>query len=248
MEENKKSSKLWIIITIIVAVVCVIACILTAVIVLVTNNIKDKEEMKKLNEELEVISSIGYKNEKVNLEEIKKTTSSTITTGKRKEVEKALEEYAIDLYSELDTTITLLTDSKLTTLLSPENINKDGKEFKESKEYIKNTKEAITKNKNKINNLLQEEVIMDYIKKKDVAPKYEEMYKTLAIGTNGLPESDIKTLNKLIDKSLKVLDISNEAIELLSSNQDKWKLVNNQVMFTDQGLVDKYNNIIKQEI
>ena len=89
---------------------------------------------------------------------------------------------------------------------------------------------------------------MEYIKKKDVAPKYEEMYKTLAIGTNGIPESDIKTLNKLIDKSLKVLDISNEAIELLSSNQDKWKLVNNQVMFTDQSLVDKYNNIIKQEI
>ena len=248
MEENKKSSKIWIIITIIVAVVCILACILTAAIVLVTNNIKDKEEMEKLNEEVEVISSIGYKNEKVNLEEIKKTTSSTITTGKRKKVEAALEEYTIDLYSELDNTITLLTDSKLTTLLSPENINKDGKEFKESKEYIKKTKESITNNKNKINYLLQEEVIMEYIKKKDVAPKYEEMYKTLAIGTNGIPESDIKTLNKLIDKSLKVLDISNEAIELLSSNQDKWKLVNNQVMFTDQSLVDKYNNIIKQEI
>ncbi len=248
MEENKKSNRVWIIITIVVAVFCVLACIATAIIVLITNNIKDKNEMQALNEEVEKISTIGYTNNKVNLDNIKKEMEGTITTRKRQVVEEALEEYIIDLYTELDTTINLLGDKQLTNLLSPENIKNDGKEFKASKEYIKTTKESINKNKEDLNKLLEEETIMEYITKKDVSSKYEEMYKSLAIGTNGIPENDVKELNSLIDKSIKVLDISEEAIDLLSTNQDKWNLTNNQVMFTDQTLLDKYNKIIKQEI
>ena len=89
---------------------------------------------------------------------------------------------------------------------------------------------------------------MQYIEKKKTSSKYEEMFKLLAIGSNGIPESDIQQLNKLIDKNIRVLEISEEAINLLSSNQDRWNLVNNQVVITDQATLDKYNEIIKQEI
>lgn len=248
MENNKKNNKVWIIITIIVAVVCILSCILTAIFVLVTNNIKDTNELKALNDQVNKISEIGYQDNKVNLDGIKKEMEPTITTGKRKVVEKALEEYTIDIYTEVDKTITSLTDPTITSLLSPDNISKDGKEFKTSKEYITKKKQEIETNRDNLNKLLKEDNIMEYIEKENTSSKYEEMYKLLAIGSNGIPESDIKQLNKLIDKNIKVLEISDEAINLLSSNQDKWNLSNNQVMFTDQALLDKYNAIIKQEI
>jgi len=248
MEENKKNNKVWIIITIVVAVVCIMACIGTAAIVLVVNNIKDKEEMTLLNNQVNKISTIGYVNNKVYLDKIENEMKPTITTGKRQVVEKALEAYTIDLYTELGKTIDLFSDNKLTTLVSPENIKKDGKDFIESKAYIMKTRLAINNNKEALNKLLEEDTIMEYIEKENVSPKYEEMYKSLAIGSNGLPENDIKELNKLIDKSLKILDISEEALNLLSKNKDKWNLTNNQVMFKEQQLLDKYNAIIKKEI
>jgi hypothetical protein len=248
MKKDKKNNRVWIIITIVVAVVCLTSCIATAIFVLVSNNIKDTNELKALNEQVNKISEIGYQNNVVNLDGIKSEMSSDITTGKRKVVEEALDEYTFDLYSELNNTITILNDEKVTTLLSPENITADGKEFKTSKVYIEEKKKAIADNKEKLNNLLKEENIMKYIEKKKTSSKYEEMYKVLTIGTNGIPESDILKLNQLIDKNIKVLEISEEAINLLSSNQDKWNLSNNQVMFTDQGLLDKYNAIIKQQI
>ena len=248
MEENKKNNKVGIIVTIIVAVVCIMACVATAVIVLITNNIKDKKEMTLLNNQVNKISTIGYSNNKVYLEKITNEMKPTITTGKRQLVEKALESYTIDLYTEIDKTINLLSDERLTGLVAADNIKKDGKDFIESKAYIMKTRLAINNNKDALNKLLKEENIMEYIEKEDVPLKYKEMYKTLAIGSNGLPENDIKELNKLIDKSIKILNISEEALNLLSQNKDKWNLTNNQVMFKEQQLLDKYNAIVNKEI
>ena len=249
METKKKNNnRVWIIITIVVSIICILSCIATAIFVLVTNNIKDTNELKALNDQVNRIADIGYQNNKVNLDGIENEMKSTITTGKRKVVEEALEEYTMDLYKEVDTTINSLSDQKITSLLSPDNISKDGKEFKVSKEYITTKKKEINDNKDNLNKLLKEDNIMQYIEKKKTSSKYEEMFKLLAIGSNGIPESDIQQLNKLIDKNIRVLEISEEAINLLSSNQDKWNLVNNQVVFTDQATLDKYNEIIKQEI
>ena len=57
---------------------------------------------------------------------------------------------------------------KITTLLTVENYESDGKDFTESKEYITNTRETLEECKAKYTEFLTEEKAMSYINDKGI--------------------------------------------------------------------------------
>lgn len=73
--------------------------------------------------------------------------------------------------------LNLLNDEKITNISTVENYKKDGKNFKETKEYIKKTIKDLEECKNKYYDFLTEEKAMSYINNKNLDSYYIDFYK-----------------------------------------------------------------------
>ena len=71
------------------------------------------------------------------------------------------------------------------------------------------------------------------------------MYRDLAIG-NDLNKSDINNFSNSLDAIIKLLDTSSEVINFLSQNSKSWQIENEEIYFTNQELLNTYNNLVAQ--
>lgn len=204
----------------------------------------DREEKVLLQDEVEKVSKY-IADDKVDLAKIEEILDPVITTGNRLAVEEALEKYILTSAKAINNTISLLNDENITNLLSASNYKQDGPLFTNSKAYITKTKAKLLENKEEILNLTNEENILKYFKNSTNDDYYEKMYRDLAIG-NGLNKSDINNFSNSLDTIIKLLDTSSEVINFLSQNGKSWQIENEEIYFTNQELLNTYNNLVAQ--
>lgn len=204
----------------------------------------DREEKALLQDEVEKVSKY-ITDDKVDLAKIEEILAPVITTGNRLAVEEALEKYILTSAKAINNTISLLNDENITNLLSASNYKQDGPIFTNSKAYITKTKAKLLENKEEVLNLTNEENILKYFKNSTNDDYYEKMYRDLAIG-NGLNKSDINNFSNSLDTIIKLLDTSSEVINFLSQNSKSWQIENEEIYFTNQELLNTYNNLVAQ--
>ena len=204
----------------------------------------DREEKVLLQNEVEKVSKY-IADDKVDLAKIEEILTPVITTGNRLAVEEALEKYILTSAKAINNTISLLNDENITNLLSASNYKQDGPIFTNSKAYITKTKAKLLENKEEILNLTNEENILKYFKNSTNDDYYEKMYRDLAIG-NGLNKSDVNNFSNSLDTIIKLLDTSSEVINFLSQNSKSWQIENEEIYFTNQELLNTYNNLVAQ--
>ncbi len=204
----------------------------------------DREEKVLLQDEVEKVSKY-IADDKVDLDKIEEILDPVITTGNRLAVEEALEKYILTSAKAINNTISLLNDENTTNLLSASNYKQDGPIFTNSKAYITKTKAKLLENKEEVLNLTNEENILKYFKNSTNDDYYEKMYRDLAIG-NDLNKSDINNFSNSIDTIIKLLDTSSEVINFLSQNSKSWQIENEEIYFTNQELLNTYNNLVAQ--
>ncbi len=169
------------------------------------------------------------------------------TSGKYGRIEKTIKTYMDDYAVLLQDVLGDIHDEKLTKILSFDNYNSDGPEFKNSLQYLKDSK---TEFNNKIEKLIKnsdEKSIIAYGEanlKNSSLTSYKEL-----VFNYGLVNNLKATQTTLYDTKVRVnniYDTSTEVLNFLVKNKDNWKLENKEIKFKNESLYKEYTNMIKK--
>lgn len=202
----------------------------------------DMMQEDKLKTELSELNDL-VNAENIDMDAINEKLDRRITTGDYEKVEDAYKSYLRDNFDNSIQIANILNDEKITTLLTVENYESDGKDFTESKEYITNTRETLEDCKTKFTEFLTEEKAMSYINDKGLDSYYTDLYKNEFIGDMSLASKDT-TVQDSIDEVITILNTSEEVLNLLSENQDSWEIDGENISFNNESLSNEYDELI----
>ena len=202
----------------------------------------DMMQEDKLKTELSELNDL-VNAENIDMDAINEKLERRITTGDYEKVEDAYKSYLRDNFDNSIQIANILNDEKITTLLTVENYESDGKDFTESKEYITNTRETLEECKNKYTEFLTEEKAMSYINDKGLDSYYTDLYKNEFIGDMSSASQDT-TVQDSIDEVIGILNTTEEVLNLLSENQDSWKIDGENISFNSESLSNQYDELI----
>ena len=202
----------------------------------------DMMQEDKLKTELSELNDL-VNAENIDMDAINEKLDRRITTGDYEKVEDAYKSYLRDNFDNSIQIANILNDEKITTLLTVENYESDGKDFTESKEYITNTRETLEECKAKYTEFLTEEKAMSYINDKGLDSYYTDLYKNEFIGDMSTAAQDT-TVQTSIDEVITILNTSEEVLNLLSENQDSWEIDGENISFNSESLSNQYDELI----
>ena len=202
----------------------------------------DMMQEDKLKTELSELNDL-VNAENIDMDAINEKLDRRITTGDYEKVEDAYKSYLRDNFDNSIQIPNILNDEKITTLLTVENYESDGKDFTESKEYITNTRETLEECKAKYTEFLTEEKAMSYINDKGLDSYYTDLYKNEFIGDMSSASQDT-TVQDSIDEVIGILNTTEEVLNLLSENQDSWKIDGENISFNSESLSNQYDKLI----
>ena len=225
-------------------IIIVVTVILVAIIgVIGYMVVSDMGQEDKLKTELSEISDLSNA-ENIDMDAINEKLDRRITTGDYEKVEDAYKSYLRDNFDNSIQIANILNDEKITTLLTVENYESDGKDFTESKEYITNTRETLEECKAKYTEFLTEEKAMSYINDKGLDSYYTDLYKNEFIGDMSSASQDT-TVQNSIDEVITILNTSEEVLNLLSENQNSWEIDGENISFNSESLSNQYDELVK---
>ena len=199
-----------------------------------------KQEQKLLSELDEINTLVNFEN--INIDEINAKLNSTITNGYYAIVEQAFKSYLKDSFNTSMKIAELLNDERITNILTVENYKKDGKEFKETKEYINTTKQELENCKKEYNGFLTTEKAMSYITDKGLDSYYTDWYRDELVGD--MESNQDKTVENSIDDIIELLNKSEDIIDFLAQNKNNWQIEGENIVFSNENLFDKYNELL----
>ena len=202
----------------------------------------DMMQEDKLKTELSELNDL-VNAENINMDAVNEKLDRRITTGDYEKVEDAYKSYLRDNFDNSIQIANILNDEKITTLLTVENYESDGKDFTESKEYITNTRETLEECKAKYTEFLTEEKAMSYINDKGLDSYYTDLYKNEFIGDMSSASQDT-IVQDSIDEVIGILNTSEEVLNLLSENQDSWEIDGENISFNSESLSNQYDELI----
>lgn len=206
--------------------------------------ISDLGQEEKLKTELNELSEM-LNAENIDTDKINEKFNQTVTKGDYAKVEKSFKSYLKDNFDNAIKIAELLEDEKLTKILTADNYKEDGKDFVETKKYITTTREALKKCKNEYAKSVTEEKAMSYINGKELDDYYIDLYKQEYIGDIETENND-KTVENAIDDVIELLNVSEEIINLLTENQNSWQIEGENIVFSNNNLSEKYNQLINK--
>lgn len=175
-------------------------------------------------------------------------TLDIVTKGDYGKVEATIKKYMQTYASALQGILMVTKDERFSQMLSIENYQNDGPEFKTTKAYITETKENMEKNFATINSLATEENILKAIQNQNLEAKYVKIYNELMINEN--LKDDLKYAREEMEKThqlmIDILEKSEKVIDFLIKNQGKWRVKDNVVEFDSDALVKEYNQFVDE--
>lgn len=203
--------------------------------------ISDMIQEDKLKTELQEINDLSNA-ETIDIDAIDERLDRIVTTGDYAVVEDACKTYLRECFDNILQITDTLNDKQLVNLLSVENYIEDGKEFTKSKEYINGTRTALEICKQKYTEFLTEEKAMSYINDKGLDEYYIDLYKQEFVGD--MSEASDGEVESSIDEIIKILDISEQVLNLLSENQNAWEIEGENIVFNSETLSNQYDELI----
>ena len=233
MEVKKSKKHIFIIIGV------VILLLLVPIIYGVVKDLKQEDTLKK---ELDTLYEVTNK-EPIDRKEVNKILDRTVTTSSDyKKVEIAYKKYTRDCFSILTDIMDVLEDNRLVEVLTAENYQQDGKDFTETKKYLKETKEKLQRVIKNYNEYFTEEKAMSYLDK-NLDSYYQDFYKDEVVGNLDKTKEDDEVISSINDL-ITLIDQETDVINFLVTNKDAWTIEDSAISFTTDDLIDAYNNLI----
>ena len=204
--------------------------------------VSDIQQEKKFNDEMLALENMMNTDE-LDFEAIYEKTDLIVTKGDYGIIEKAIKSYIKDTALVAEKIIDAMNSEEFGTIISIENFEEDGKEFTESKEFIKTTRENLEQYKEEYGNQFDEEKIMSYINDKNLDEYYVDLYKNEVLTVS---QEDNQTVQDSIDQVIDLLDKMEDAIDYLIENKDDWNDIDGSLMFLDQDKLDEYQDILSR--
>ena len=226
----------------IIIIILVIVAIIAAVFGYMV--ISDMQQENKLDKEFTEIADLMNFDKGIDdttKNEINKKLDRTVTKGDYAVVEKALKSYLKDFFGSATEFMDIINDDTITNLLTVENYKSDGKDFTESKEYISSTRQKLEDCKEKLSELLTKEKAMSYIENKNLDSYYVDIYeKEFA---DEIDSEDL-SVNDSIDELIQLLNTSEDIFNLLSDNQSSWEIDGDSIVFSNESVGNKYDELV----
>lgn len=218
-------------------VVALIVLLLTIII------IKDLNQEEKLRQELNEIDSLINFDE-FDYDKVNERLGKTISSGDYLVVEKAAKKYLKDTIDITLNYVNLVSDEQFSNVLTLENYQEDGPDFINTKLYIKNTKEQIEDNKNKILNQFNNETVLSYIENKNLDSYYIDFYKSLAFSSEAEITKNKQEIEQNINVIIDTLNVYDEVINFLITNKNDWIIEGEYIVFSNEEIHDQYNELL----
>ena len=202
----------------------------------------DMQQEEKLKTELSELNDL-VNAENIDMDAVNEKLDRRITTGDYEKVEDAYKSYLRDNFDNSIQIANILNDEKITTLLTVENYESDGKDFTESKKYITNTRTTLEDCKNKYTEFFTEDKAMSYINGKGLDSYYTDLYRNELMGDMDLASQDT-TVQDSIDELISILNTSEQVLNLLSENQNAWEIEGEKIVFNSESLSNEYDELI----
>lgn len=202
----------------------------------------DLNQESKLQNELTELSNL-VNEENIDIDKINKKLNTITTTGDYAIVEKAYKNYLSDNFNNIIEMANLLNDEKITASLTVDNYKEDGKDFKNTKAYLKETIQNLEECKNKYYEFLTEEKAMSYINNKNLDSYYIDFYKNEIMGDIESERNDT-TVEDSLNDVMSLLQNSEKVINFLSDNKDSWNIEGENIVFNSDDLTSKYEELI----
>lgn len=202
--------------------------------------LRDATSENRLRKEVEALSKLDITKDRYN--------TRIKSSGKYKIVEKAIKEYLDDYATGLQDVSKVLSDTTLLKVLSYDNYVSDGPEFKESREYLKDTKEKFDKNIDKLISKTDKDTITSYIYDKTDDEELIKLYQELMLDDSILEELN-SNKELLINTKVKVqniIDTSLEVLNFLNTYSDSWVTENGEIKFQNKDLYNYYTELINK--
>ncbi len=226
----------------IIIIILVIVAIIAAVFGYMV--ISDMQQENKLDKEFTEIADLMNFDKGIDdttKDEINKKLDRTVTKGDYAVVEKALKSYLKDFFGNASEIMDTINDDTITNLLTVENYKSDGKDFTESKEYISSTRQKLEDCKEKLSELLTKEKAMSYIENKNLDSYYVDIYEKEFADEI---DSEDHSAQDSIDELVQLLNTSEDILNLLSDNQSSWEIDGDSIVFTNEGIKNKYDELV----
>ena len=228
---------------ILIALLVIIVIVLIGVGYFVFTDMQQEDMLKTELSELDQLVNA----ENIDMDAINDRLDRTVTDGDYAVVEDSFKTYLREIFENSIQIANILNDEKLTTLLTVENYQEDGKDFINSKEYITNTRTTLEDCKNKYTEFLTEEKAMSYINNKGLDSYYTDLYREEFVGDMSSAAQDT-IVQDSIDEVVDILNISEEVLNFLSENQDSWELEGENIVFSSESLSNQYDELINSLI
>lgn len=224
---------------ILIVILIIIVIALIGVGYFVYTDLKQEEKLKIELTELSELSNA----QDIDINEINNRLDRIVTKGDYAAVENAFKTYLRENFDNSIQIANMLNDDKITTLLTVENYQEDGKDFTNSKEYITTTRATLEDCKNKYTEFLTEEKAMSYINDKGLDNYYTDLYKEEFVGDMSSALQDT-TVQDSIDEIIELLNTSEKVLNLLSENQNSWEIDGENIVFNNENLSNQYDELI----
>ncbi len=141
-----------------------------------------------------------------------------------------------------------ISEEKLQGIMSDSNFQGEDKKFEKVLQDIKETREAFNGGMDKLIAQMEETNIMAKIEEKGVSKKYQDLYRELMFDKNIMDQvkEQQEQLKKSKDDLNKILDLNEKVYQLLAANSGKWSFQNGKLRFSDEGVYNQYNDIMKE--
>ena len=224
---------------ILIVILIIIVIALIGVRYFVYTDLKQEEKLKIELTELSELSNA----QDIDINEINNRLDRIVTKGDYAAVENAFKTYLRENFDNSIQIANMLNDDKITTLLTVENYQENGKDFTNSKEYITTTRATLEDCKNKYTEFLTEEKAMSYINDKGLDSYYTDLYKEEFVGDMSSALQDT-TVQDSIDEVIELLNTSEKVLNLLSENQNSWEIDGENIVFNNENLSNQYDELI----
>ena len=166
------------------------------------------------------------------------------TRGSYQKIEKEMKSYLDHDAVLLQDSMKIVKDSKLTSILSYENYEKDGPEFQDSLSYLNQTKKEFDQNMDTVISDLEEEAISKYASRKFNNKESRDLFIEFmdSMKNDFVDNKELFHQNK--DRIDHILDVSIQVLNFLVANKEDWVLEEGEIRFRTDALYNQYMEYI----
>ena len=197
----------------------------------------------RLDKEIDKIQETLNK-EKLDEKELNTLLQRETVSGSYKKIEKAYKNNVTSIMKLMDNIKLFNNSVDLKNAFEKDNMEKDGPDFKETKEKIKNNLEEYEKQMKKLKKIKEDESLWSYLPEKK-SSKFDKKY----LKDNILKVFRMKYLKNILDDfatKKDMLDHADTMISFLEENKEDWKLEEDKITFKTESLETEYQKLYKK--